>query len=99
MTPERSINTQKESIMFSRKLGLAVFVVVVTVGGVFAYVTPASTNVNPLPVDDRPGVALDPTYRSWGQDLSANAVDAAGIEMDLDGNASSLFASDWHGNR
>jgi hypothetical protein len=81
--------------MFSKRMRLTVFFAfAVTLGGVFAYVAPASTSVDPVAVDDRPGIAIDPTYRSWGEDLSANAVDAAGIETDLDGNASSLFPSD-----
>ena len=82
--------------MFSkRNARLVVFVAAAVTlgGGLFIYVTPASTNVNPAPVDHRPGI--DATYRSWGEDLSEGAVDSAGIEVDLDGNASSLIASDW----
>jgi len=61
--------------------------------GLFVYVTPASTNVNPAPVGDRPGIADNATtYRAWGEDLSENAVDASGIEHDLDGNASALVS-------
>jgi hypothetical protein len=84
--------------MFStRKARLFVFVAFAATlgGGLFAYVTPASTKVDPAPAFDRPGIAIDPTYRSWGEDLSEDAVDAAGIEKDLDGNAASLFPSDW----
>jgi hypothetical protein len=87
--------------MFSkRKARLIAFVVFAATvgGGLFAYVTPASTKVDPMPVDGRP-IAIEPTYRSWGEDLSANAVDSAGIELDLDGNAASLFPSDWRENR
>jgi hypothetical protein len=83
--------------MFSkRKARLLVLVAAAATlgGGLLAYVTPASTNVNPVPVDDRPGIAIDPTYRSWGEDLSPRAVDSAGIETDLDGNAASLYPSD-----
>jgi hypothetical protein len=79
--------------MFSkRNARLIVFVAAAATlgGGLFVYVTPASTKVDPAPVHDRPGIAIDPTYRSWGEDLSDYAVDAAGIETDLDGNASSL---------
>jgi hypothetical protein len=84
--------------MFSkRKARLIAFAAVAAAlgGGLFVYVTPASTNVDRAPVDDRPGIARSaPSYRSWGEDLSADAVDAAGIETDLDGNASSLVPSD-----
>jgi hypothetical protein len=57
-------------------------------------VTPASTKVNPAPVVVRPGIANSASIRLWGEYLSEDAVDAAGIENDLDGNASALFASD-----
>ena len=86
--------------MFSkRKARLIVFVAVAaTLGsGLFVYVTPASTNVNPAPVNDRPGIANNVTIRPWGEDLSEGAVDSGGIENNLDGNASALFASDWCG--
>ena len=64
-------------------------------GGLFVYVTPASTKVNPAPVVDRPGIANSGSLRPWGEYLSEDAVDAARIEKNLDGNASALFASDW----
>jgi hypothetical protein len=87
--------------MFSkRKAKLIVFVAVAaTLGsGLFVYVTPASTKVDPAPVDERPGIANNATtYRAWGADLSVGAVDSGGIENNLDGNASALFASDWCG--
>ena len=87
--------------MFSkRKARLIVFVAVAaTLGsGLFVYVTPASTNVNPAPVGDRPGIATNATIRPWSDYLSEGAVDSGGIENDLDGNASALFASDqWCG--
>jgi len=72
--------------------------VAVTLGVVFTYVAPAS-NVRPAPLEDRPGVAsFSTTLRPWSDDLSADAVDAGAIERDLDGNASSLYASDqWCG--
>jgi hypothetical protein len=83
--------------MFSRrKARLVVFAAVAATlgGGLFVYVTPASTNVNPAPVYDRPGIADGATITPWGEYLSAGAVDSAGIENDLDGNTSALFASD-----
>ena len=83
--------------MFSRrKARLFVFTAVAATvgGGLFIYVTPASTKVNPAPVFDRPGGVIDSAlFRPWG-DLSSDAVDAAAIETDLDGNAAALLASD-----
>lgn len=79
--------------MFSRrKARVIVFVAAVVSlgGGLFVYVTPASTNVVAAPVI----ADSETTYRSWGQDLSPSAVDAGGIEKDLDGNAASLISSD-----
>ena len=87
--------------MFSkRKARLIVFVAaaVTLSGGLFIYVTPASTSVNPAPVNHRPGIASDATITPWGEYVSEGAVDSAGIETDLDGNTSSLYASDqWCG--
>jgi hypothetical protein len=86
--------------MFSRrKARLIVFVAAaVTLGsGLLIYVTPASTNVNPAPVADRSDFSTNATLTPWSDDLSENAVDAGGIEKDLDGNASALFASDCGG--
>jgi len=86
--------------MFSRrKARLIVFAAVAATlgGGLFVYVTPASTNVNRAPVDARPSIANNATITPWSEYLSEGAVDSAGIETDLDGNASSLFASDWCG--
>ena len=80
-----------------RRARLIVFAAAaVTLGaGLFVYVTPASTNVTPAPAAAGPGIVGNETaYRSWGEDLSASAVDASGVEKDLDGNASSLIASD-----
>jgi hypothetical protein len=78
-------------------ISLTVFVAVAaTLAGVFAYVAPASNAVR-APVDDRPGFASSATISPWSEDLSAEAVDSGGIETDLDGNASALFASDWCG--
>jgi hypothetical protein len=101
----------KESIMLSKRkviepvtpkrMRLTVFgAVAVTltglvVAGVFAYVTPASTAVR-APLVDQPGIASSAAIEPWN--LSAGAVDSIGIETDLDGNASALFASDqWCG--
>ena len=80
--------------MFSNKrVRLSVFATVVVVGGLFAYVAPAY-NVEPVRIDDRAGIEGSVTIRPWGEDLSENAVDARGIERDLDGNASALYPSD-----
>jgi hypothetical protein len=86
-------------MLSKKRISLAVFAAVaITLGGVFAYVTPASTKVNPAPVDDRPGIADSATIFPWGEYLSEGAVGSGGIENDLDGNASALFASDqWCG--
>jgi len=89
--------------MFSkRKARLIAFVAVAATlgGGLFAYVTPASTkvNVDPAPLDARPGIADSATFRPWSEYLSEDAVDSGGIENDLDGNAASLVPSDqWCG--
>jgi hypothetical protein len=89
--------------MFSkRKARLIVFVAAAAAlgGGLLAYVTPASTsvNVNPAPRDARPGFADSVPFRLSSEYLSEDAVDAGGIENDLDGNAASLVASDqWCG--
>jgi len=84
--------------MFSkRKARLVAFVAAAATlgGGLFIYVTPASTNVNPAPVDHRPGIANNATIEPWSNYLSEGAVDSAGIEKDLDGNAAALIPSDW----
>jgi len=81
-----------------KRMRLTLFVAgAATLAGVFAYVAPAS-NADRVPLDDRPGVANNATIRPWGEDLAEGAVNAGGIEADLDGNASALFASDqWCG--
>jgi hypothetical protein len=80
--------------MFSKKrVRLSVFAAVVVVGGLFAYVAPAD-NVERVRFDDRAGIEGTVTMRPWGEDLSEGAVDAGGIERDLDGNASALVPSD-----
>ena len=71
----------------------AVAGLVVILGGVFALVNPAST-VDQVRVDDSAGLEPTVTMRPWSDDLSAQAVDANGIEKDLDGNASALVPSD-----
>lgn len=65
-----------------RKVGLTAFAfcTVALSSGLFLYMAPASTSVDPAPVAVRP----------WSSYLSENAVDSAGIERDLDGNAASL---------
>lgn len=84
--------------MFSRRKAARLFTFAVFAailgGGLFVYVTPASTNVNPAPVYDRPGIADGATITPWSEYLSEGAVDSLGIERDLDGNASALFPSD-----
>ena len=83
--------------MFSKKrVRLSVFAAVVVVGGLFAYVA-AAYNVERAPLDDRPGTAYNATISPWRENLAEGAVDSGGIEADLDGNASALFASDWCG--
>ena len=80
-----------------RRIRLALFVAVsaATLAGVYAYVAPASDAARArAPLDDRPGIANYATVRPWGKDLSEGAVDAGGIETNLDGNASALVASD-----
>ena len=68
-----------------------------TLGVMFAYVVPASS-INPAPAADRAAVASPSLLRPWSEDLSAGAVDAGGIERDLDSNSASLFPSDqWCG--
>ena len=64
-------------------------------GGLFVYMTPASTNVNAAPIEQQPGIASDATIAPWSSYLSERAVNSGGIENDLDGNASSLFPSDF----
>lgn len=79
----------------ARLFAFAVFSVIVG-GGLFVFVSQASTNVEPAPAAAQPGIASNQIpYESWGGDLSPDAVDADGIEKDLDGNASALFPSDW----
>ena len=78
----------------AKRMVLTAFVsVAATLGGVFAFVAPAS-NAERAVLDDRPGVANTVTVTPWGEYLSPQAVDSAGIEADLDGNASALFPSD-----
>jgi hypothetical protein len=86
--------------MFSkRKARLIVFVAFAATlgGGLLVYVTPASTTVDPGPLDNRPSMTNSATIRPWGADLSEHAVHSGGIENDLDGNAAALFTSDWCG--
>jgi hypothetical protein len=83
--------------MFSNKrVRLSVFATVVVVGGLFAYVAGAY-NVERARIEQQPSASVVPdlTLTPWGESLSAEAVDSAGIETDLDGNTSALFASDW----
>jgi hypothetical protein len=96
----------KESIMFSKReaaelihdtpkrvrVAVLVAVLVTTLVGVYAYLAPTS-NAAGAAIDDRPGIANNPTIRPWSEYLSKEAVDSRGIEADLDGNASALIAS------
>src|SRR5215510_4726880 len=50
----------------------------VTLGVVFAYVSPAASNVNPASFADRSGVASYSVLRPWSENLSGDAVDAGG---------------------
>jgi len=61
-------------------------------GSVFARIAPTA-EVERTAVDRRPDTSNNAPFRTWGEDLSAQAVDAGGIEKDLDGNASALIAS------
>jgi hypothetical protein len=65
-------------------------------GSVFAYIAPTA-QVDRAQAGDRPGIANRAMLRPWSEYLSEDAVDAAGIETDLDGNASALYTSDWCG--
>jgi hypothetical protein len=81
----------------SKRTKLFLFVAVaVMLGSLLLYMAPASTKVDRAPVDDRPGFADNATLRPWSDYLSEEAVDSAGIEVNLDGNASTL-SSDWCG--
>lgn len=78
----------------TRLFTFAVFAAILG-GGLFVYMTPASTNVDPAAGAARPSVDSNLTITPWSEYLSKEAVDEAGIETDLDGNASALFPSDW----
>jgi hypothetical protein len=71
----------------------ALAAVAVIAGGVFALVAPASTKVERV-FDAGPAIESSVTIRLWGEDLADDAVDAAGIERNLDGNASALVPAD-----
>jgi hypothetical protein len=92
---------RKESIMFAKeRIKPAAFVAAaLTLVGVFVFVAPASELSRAPAIDDRPVMENSPIIRPWGEDLSESAVDAGGIERDLDGNTRALFASDqWCGS-
>lgn len=79
----------------TRLFTFAVFATILG-GGLFAFVTGASTNADAAPVGAEAGIARNEIpYQPWSDALSPSALDAAGIEKDLDGNASALFPSDW----
>jgi hypothetical protein len=61
-----------------------------TLGKVFPAGAP---DIDRVRSDDRPGMVNNAPMRTWGEDLSADAVDGGGIENDLDGNASALISS------
>jgi hypothetical protein len=60
-----------------------------TLAGVFAYVTP-NLKAESARAEGRPSFADDAPARILYRDLPQGAVDAGGIEKDLDGNASAL---------
>jgi hypothetical protein len=60
-----------------------------TLGKVFS--APAR-DMDRAPVHARPDILNNAPIRLWGEDISADAVDANGVENDLDGNASALIA-------
>ena len=83
--------------MFSKRVRATVVAAVfsATAIGVYAYLSPTSdAAVVSAPVG-RPDFANSPVLTPWSDELSPSAVDAAGIEKDLDGNASALFPADW----
>jgi hypothetical protein len=76
-----------------RRITLTAFAAVAVIaGGVFTLVAPAS--VVERPSFQEPRAIDNVTIRPWGEDLSGDAVDAVGIERDLDGNASALIPLD-----
>ena len=82
--------------MFSKRKARLTALAVVTVAtssALFLYMAPAATSVNPAPFESRPGIASEATIEPWSAYLSRDAVDSKGIDLDLDGNASALFAS------
>ena len=85
--------TEPKHLSPKRMRVIVLVTVAATLAGVFAYVAPAS-NADRAPLDDRPGIANNATIRPWSGYLSEGAVDSAGIELDLDGNASALVPSD-----
>ena len=81
--------------MFSRSsfIYAAVFFVTGSLFGasVFAVIAPTAEIELARP-EAQTGVPVDPTIAPWSDYLSKDAVDAAGIESDLDGNAAALVA-------
>jgi hypothetical protein len=59
-----------------------------TLGKVFS--APAA-DIGRARSDGRPDLGNTAPMRTWGEDLSADAVDGGGLENDLDGNSSALI--------
>jgi len=85
--------TEPKHLTPKRMILIVVVTVAATLAGVFAFVAPAS-NTPRAPLDDRPGVANNAIITPWSGYRSEGALDSAGIELDLDGNASALVPSD-----
>ena len=74
------------------RAAVLVAVLVTTLVGVYAHLA-STSNAAGAAIDDRPGIANNPTIRPWSEYLSKEAADSGGIETNLDGNASALIAS------
>ena len=95
MFSKREVTEPKQAVPSRMRKALFVAITAATLAGVYAYVAPASDAARArAALDDRLGIANGATIRPWGEDLSEGAVDAGGIETNLDGNASALVASE-----
>lgn len=61
--------------------------------GVYASLAPSS-KAAPTVLDERSGITSSQTIAPWSEQLSPDAVDANGIELDLDGNASAFVPAE-----
>jgi len=78
------------------RVAVLVTVLAATLIGAYAYLAPASDAA--AVIDHRPHPASTPTIPPRREYLPKDALDANGIELDLDGNASALIAADqWCG--